>query len=160
MRTVDYSPLFRSTVGFDRLFDLIESGVRPDWPPYNIEKLSENEYRICMAIAGFQAGEIELVQEGNTLTVSGERRAREDSRHEMLHQGLAFRNFKQSFNLAAHVKVESASLENGLLLVQLVREIPEQLKPRRINVGSVPGTISRLDNQPKLEGQERQTQAA
>ena len=74
MRTLDYSPLFRSTVGFDRLFDLIDSGTRPDWPPYNIEKRGENEYRISMAIAGFGPEEIELVQEGNTLTVSGEKR--------------------------------------------------------------------------------------
>ena len=162
MRTMDYSPLFRSTVGFDRLFDLIDSGVRPDWPPYNIEKRSENEYRISMAIAGFRPDEVDLVQEGNTLTVSGERRGREDSRHEMLHQGLAFRNFKQTFNLAAHVKVESASLENGLLSVRLVREIPEQLKPRSIKLDPGPGTMSGQDNQPKLEAQERerQTQAA
>jgi len=159
---MDYSPLFRSTVGFDRLFDLIDSSVRPDWPPYNIEKRSENEYRISMAIAGFRPDEVDLVQEGNVLTVSGERRAREDSGHEMLHQGLAFRNFKQTFNLAAHVKVESASLQDGLLSVRLVREIPEQLKPRSIKLDSLPGTIDGQDNQPKLEAQERerQTQAA
>jgi molecular chaperone IbpA len=163
MRTFDYSPLFRSTVGFDRLFDLIDSGTRPDWPPYNIEKRGENEYRISMAIAGFGPEEIELVQEGNTLTVSGEKRTGSDTRHEMLHQGLAFRNFKQNFNLADHVKVQSASLDNGLLSVQLVREIPEQLKPRRIQLGSAQATIAGQDNQPKLGGDqqpERQTQAA
>jgi molecular chaperone IbpA len=163
MRTFDYSPLFRSTVGFDRLFDLIDSGARPDWPPYNIEKHGENEYRISMAIAGFGPEEIDLVQEGNTLTVSGEKRTSSDTRHEMLHQGLAFRNFKQTFNLADHVKVESASINNGLLSVQLVREIPEQLKPRRIKLGSAPTTISGQDNQPKLGGEqqpERQTRAA
>ena len=163
MRTLDYSPLFRSTVGFDRLFDLIDNGTRPDWPPYNIEKRGENEYRISMAIAGFGPEEIELVQEGNTLTVTGEKRTGPDSRHEMLHQGLAFRSFKQSFNLAAHVKVESAALDNGLLSVRLVREIPEQLKPRRIALGSTQATITSQDNQSKLgDGQqaERQTQAA
>jgi molecular chaperone IbpA len=163
MRTFDYSPLFRSTVGFDRLFDLVDSGTRPDWPPYNIEKRGENEYRISMAIAGFGPEEIELVQEGNTLTVSGEKRTSTDSRHEMLHQGLAFRNFKQSFNLAAHVKVEAASLDNGLLSVQLVREIPEQLKPRRIKLDAAQATITSQDNQTKLGGSqqmERQAQAA
>jgi molecular chaperone IbpA len=151
MRTLDYSPLFRSTVGFDRLLDLIDTGTRPDWPPYNIEKRGENEYRISMAIAGFGAAEIELVQEGNTLTVSGEKRSSPDDQHEMLHHGLAFRNFRQTFNLAAHVKVESASLENGLLLVQLVREIPEQLKPRKIDLSSAHGISSSQEKQPKLE---------
>jgi len=162
MRTLDYSPLFRSTVGFDRLFDLIDNGTRPDWPPYNIEKRGENEYRISMAIAGFGPEEIELIQEGNTLTVSGEKRDRSDSHHEMLHQGLAFRNFRQTFNLAAHVKVDSAALENGLLSVQLVREIPEQLKPRQIKLNSSQGTIVNQDNQPRPEGEQRHrpTQAA
>jgi molecular chaperone IbpA len=150
MRTLDYSPLFRSTVGFDRLFDLIDSGTRPDWPPYNIEKRGENDYRISMAVAGFGPEEIELVQEGNTLTVSGEKRRAADDSREMLHQGLAFRNFRQTFNLAAHVKVDSASLEYGLLSVQLVREIPEQLKPRQIKLSASQGTISSQDNQPKL----------
>jgi molecular chaperone IbpA len=151
MRTLDYSPLFRSTVGFDRLFDLIDSSSRPDWPPYNIEKRGENDYRISMAVAGFGPEEIELVQEGNTLTVSGEKRRSADDSREMLHQGLAFRNFRQTFNLAAHVKVDSASLENGLLSVQLIREIPEQLKPRQIKLNSPQGTISSQDNQPTLE---------
>lgn len=159
MRTMDYTPLFRSTVGFDRLFDLVDNGTRPDWPPYNIEKLGDNEYRISMAVAGFSPEEIELVQEGNTLTVSGEKRLGADTRHEMLHQGLAFRNFRQNFNLAAHVKVESASLENGLLSVQLIREIPEQLKPRQIKLPSSQGTIANQDNQPQLGGENRQRQS-
>lgn len=154
MRTLDFSPLFRSTVGFDRLFDLVDNGARPDWPPYNIEKWGENEYRISMAIAGFGPEEIELVQEGTTLTVSGAKQAKEDTRHEMLHQGLAFRNFRQTFNLAAHVKVDSASLQNGLLVVNLVRELPEQLKPRHIKLNSAPVTISQQDNrQRQVEAQ-------
>jgi len=159
MRTLDYSPLFRSTVGFDRLLDLIDTGTRPDWPPYNIEKRGENEYRISMAIAGFGAAEIELVQEGNTLTVSGEKRSSPDDQHEMLHHGLAFRNFRQTFNLAAHVKVESASLENGLLLVRLVRELPEQLKPRHIKLRSAQSAISHQDNRPDVTGELREGQA-
>jgi molecular chaperone IbpA len=150
MRTLDYAPLFRSTVGFDRLFDLVDSQTRPDWPPYNIEKVDENEYRISMAIAGFGLEEIQLVQEGNTLTVTGAKRTDRDARHEMLHRGLAFRNFRQTFNLAAHVKVESASLENGLLSVQLVREIPEQMKPRQIKVAPAQGAIPSQDNRTGL----------
>jgi molecular chaperone IbpA len=160
MRTLDYAPLFRSTVGFDRLFDLIDSGTRPDWPPYNIEKLSDNEYRISMAIAGFGADEIELIQEGNTLTVSGAKRADRDARREMLHQGLAFRDFRQVFNLAAHVMVERAALENGLLSVRLIRELPEQMKARHIKVGSAQRAVSSQDNHAGIEQVHGQGQAA
>ncbi len=149
MRTYDFAPLFRSTVGFDRLFDLIDSGVRPDWPPYNIEKNGENQYRISMAIAGFAPNEIELIQQGNTLLITGQKTT-ETKHQEMLHQGLASRSFKQTFNLADHVKVASANLENGLLVVELVREIPEQLKPRRIELGSNAATLKGQDNQQRL----------
>ena len=136
MRTYDFTPFFRSTVGFDRLFDMIDNGTRPDWPPYNIEKTGDHQYRISMAIAGFGPDEIELVQQGNVLLITGQKKSAEPKQQEFLHQGLAFRNFKQSFNLADHVKVSSANLVNGLLSVELVREVPEQLKPRRIDVGS------------------------
>ncbi len=149
MRTYDFAPLFRSTVGFDRLFDMIDNGVRPDWPPYNIERNGENQYRISMAIAGFAPSEIELIQQGNTLHITGQKKT-ESKQQEMLHQGLASRSFKQTFNLADHVKVTSADLENGLLLVELVREIPEQLKPRRIELGSRAATFTGRDNQQKL----------
>jgi molecular chaperone IbpA len=146
MRTYDFSPLFRSTVGFDRLFDMLDNRTRPDWPPYNIEKAGEDQYRISMALAGFGPNEIELIQEGNILTVTGQKKA-ETSNEGMLHQGLAFRNFKHSFDLADHVKVASAKLENGLLSVELIREVPERLKPRRIELAS---TIASQDNQPRL----------
>jgi len=149
MRTYDFTPLFRSTVGFDRLFDMIETTVRPDWPPYNIEKNGENQYRISMAIAGFGPDEIELVQQGNTLLITGQKKT-EPKHQEMLHHGLASRGFKQTFNLVDHVKVVSADLENGLLLVDLVREIPEQLKPRRIELGSHAATLAGQDNRQKL----------
>ncbi len=149
MRTYDFAPLFRSTVGFDRLFDLIDSGVRPDWPPYNIEKNGENQYRISMAIAGFAPNEIELIQQGNTLLITGQKTT-ETKHQEMLHQGLASRSFKQTFNLADHVKVASANLENGLLVVELVREIPEQLKPRRIELRSNAATLEGQDKQQRL----------
>src|ERR1700684_1952407 len=102
MRTYDFTPLFRSTVGFDRLFDMIDSGGRSDWPPYNIEKKGENQYRISMAIAGFAPEEIELIQQGNVLNITGQKKT-EPKHLEMLHQGLAFRNFKHTFNLADHV---------------------------------------------------------
>ncbi len=149
MRTYDFTPLFRSTVGFDRLFDMIDSSVRPDWPPYNIERTGENQYRISMAIAGFAPDEIELVQQSNTLLITGQKKT-ESKQQEMLHQGLASRNFKQTFNLADHVKVASADLENGLLLVELVREIPEQLKPRRIELGFHGATLTGQNNQQRL----------
>ena len=150
MGILDHAPFYRSTIGFERLLDLIDSGTRPAWPPYNIERVGENEYRISMAIAGFGPEEIGLVQEGNTLTISGAKRAGRDTRHEMLHQGLVFRDFRQTFNLAAHVKVDCASLENGLLSVRLAREIPEQMKPRQIRVGPAQGTISSQDDRTRL----------
>src|ERR1700759_2607035 len=147
MRTYDFSPLFRTTVGFDRLFDMLDNGARPDWPPYNIERVGKDQYRISMALAGFASNELELIQQGNTLTVTGQKKTEQPRNEGMLHQGLAFRNFKHSFNLADHVKVASATLENGLLSVELVREVPEQLKPRRIELGS---TSVSQDNQPRL----------
>ena len=133
MRTVDFAPLYRTTVGFDRLFDMLDNAGRPDWPPYNIEKKNENEYRISMAIAGFGNEDIELTQNGPELTVIGQRMPEENDR-EILHKGLALRNFKHTFRLADHVKVAAASLENGLLSIDLAREIPEELKPRRIEI--------------------------
>jgi molecular chaperone IbpA len=147
MRTYDFSPLFRSTVGFDRLFDMLDH-ARPDWPPYNIERKGDNQYLISMAIAGFGPSEIELVQEGNVLSVTGQKNTSQENR-ELLHQGLAYRNFKQTFNLADHVRVSAANLENGLLAIELTREIPEQLKPRRIDVQSV-ATIPPREKAPEL----------
>ena len=135
MRSSEFAPLFRSTVGFDRLFDMLENSVRTDWPPYNIEKVGDNEYRIAMAIAGFGPDEVELTQHGAELTVIGQKSA-DDASAQYLHRGMANRNFKQVFRLADHVKVADARLENGLLSVQLVREVPEELKPRRIAISS------------------------
>ncbi len=135
MRTYDFTPLYRSTVGFDRLFDLLDNGVAPsDYPPYDIEKKTENDYRITMAVAGFKADEIELTQHGVNLHVSG-RKAAPQGERQVLHRGIAGRSFKQTFSLAEHVKVAGASLEDGLLAIDLVREVPEQLKPRRIEIG-------------------------
>jgi molecular chaperone IbpA len=135
MRSSEYAPLFRSTVGFDRLFDMLENSVRTDWPPYNIEKKSENEYRITMAVAGFSSDEVELTQHGPELIVTGQKKLEESDR-QILHRGLAVGNFKQVFKLADYVKVANASLENGLLAIELAREIPEEMKPRRIAIAS------------------------
>ena len=135
MRSSEYAPLFRSTVGFDRLFDMLENSVRTDWPPYNIEKKSENEYRITMAVAGFGPDEVVLTQHGPELTVAGEKKPDESDR-QILHRGLTVGNFKQVFKLSDYVKVANASLANGLLAIDLAREIPEEMKPRRIAVSA------------------------
>jgi molecular chaperone IbpA len=146
MRTFDFAPLYRSTVGFDRMLDMLDASAgRSEWPPYDIEKKGDNQYRISMAVAGFGASEIELTQHGNILFVAGQKKE-EKERREMLHQGIAYRHFKQTFNLADHVKVVGASLDNGLLSVELVREVPEQLKPRRIEIGA--STPTTHDSQP------------
>ena len=148
MRTLDFAPLYRTTVGFDRLFDMLDNGARPDWPHYNIEKKSDDEYRIAMAVAGFGPEEIELTQHGPELLVEGQRKSEQDER-QVLHQGLALRNFRQSFKLADHVKVAGAHLENGLLAIDLVREVPEELKPRRIEIGSATRDLPKQDKQRK-----------
>ena len=134
MRTADFAPYFRSTVGFDRLFDLLDNGVRSDWPPYNIEKKSADQYRITMAVAGFLADDIEIVQQGGALVVTGKKA--EPQGAEMLHRGIPLAGFKQTFSLADHVKVVGANLDLGLLTIDLAREVPEPLKPRRIEIGA------------------------
>jgi len=140
MRTFDFTPLYRSTVGYDRLFDMLDSSIRPEWPPYDIEKIGDDKYRISMAVAGFAPDEIELTQEGNSLLVSGAKKQPETQQQEFLHRGIANRSFKQTFSLADHVKVAGAALDNGLLAIDLVREVPEQLKPRHIAIGPSVGT--------------------
>ena len=150
MRTSDFTPLYRSTVGFDRLFDMLDSSIRPDWPPYDIEKLSGDQYRITMAVAGFAPNEIELTQQGTELVVTGQKANKDDEEGRLvLHRGIASRSFKQTFSLADHVKVAGAGLENGLLWINLVREVPEQLKPRRISIQTAPSADTQSDNQPK-----------
>jgi molecular chaperone IbpA len=161
MRTFDVAPLYRSTVGFERLFDLLDNSIRPDWPPYNIAKKSDHEYCISMAVAGFASDEIELTQHGTTLLVTGQKKT-EEGGQQLLHQGIAFRKFKQTFNLADHVKVHSANMENGLLMIDLVREVPEELKPRKIDICSAVKNIPMQGKAPvEIEAkQEPQTKAA
>jgi molecular chaperone IbpA len=141
MRSFDFAPLYRSTVGFDRLFEMLDNGARSDWPPYNIEKVGENDYRITMAIAGYSPEEVELTQHGPELIVTGQKKPEQGDR-QILHRGLAIGNFRQVFKLADHVKVARAALENGLLSVDLVREVPEELKPRRIAIASAEDAAS------------------
>jgi molecular chaperone IbpA len=135
MTTFNLAPLYRSTVGYDRLFDMLNDSIRPDWPPYNIEKMGDNDYRISMAVAGFSADEIELTQHGTSLLITGQKKG-DEAKHQLLHHGISSRNFKQTFSLADHVKVAAATMENGLLSIDLVREIPEALKPRTIEITS------------------------
>ena len=145
MRTYDFSPLYRSTIGFDRLFDMLDQTrgeSAPNWPPYNIERISEDDYRITMALAGFAPDEIELVHKENTLFVAGHKNGEQEQGAEVLHRGIATRSFRQSFNLAEHVKVVGAHFENGLLLIDLKPEVPEALKPRRIEIGAGSGQSS------------------
>ncbi|MBF9196518.1 Hsp20 family protein [Microvirga terrestris] len=138
----DFSPLYRSTVGFDRLFDMLDQSTQlesmANWPPYNIEKLGEDQYLITMAVAGFSPEEIELTQKEGQLLVIGQKKCSDEGK-QYLHRGIATRAFKQIFNLADHVKVTGANLENGLLTVELKREVPEALKPRRIEINSSNG---------------------
>ena len=147
MRTFDLSPLYRSTVGFDRLFSLLDQsleGAVPGYPPYNIERTGDNAYRISVAVAGFNEPELSIVAKENTLTIRGEKNAKEEGkRGELLYQGIAARSFERVFQLAEHVQVTGAKLENGLLHVDLVREIPEAKKPRSIPIGN--GTV--IENQ-------------
>lgn len=140
MNAYDLSPLFRSTVGYDRLSQMIDSAFKLDeralsYPPYNIAKLSEDDYEITMAVAGFSLDDLNVVAENNTLTVTGSQADKQDeSGKTFLHRGIATRSFERKFSLADHVKVVGATLSNGLLTLKLVREIPEASKPKKIAI--------------------------
>ena len=140
MRNVDFAPLYRSSVGFDRMANLLDNISRteskePAYPPYNIELTGEDQYRISMAVAGFDQSELNIVVDQNKLTIAG-KKAVDNTPREYLHQGIAARNFERRFQLADHVKVKNANVANGLLHVDLQREIPEAMKPRTIEIGS------------------------
>ena len=141
MRTFDLSPLYRSTVGFDRMFSLLDQVTgggdgASTYPPYNIERTGETAYRITVAVAGFAESDLALEVKDNVLLIRGSKENRENERQsEVLYQGIAARAFERRFQLADHVEVTGASLENGLLHVELVRQIPEAQKPRRIEIG-------------------------
>ncbi|WAJ30534.1 Hsp20 family protein [Antarcticirhabdus aurantiaca] len=139
MRSTDFAPLYRSTVGFDRLFSMLDGLSQPDngqtYPPYNIERTGENAYRITMAVAGFGQNELSIESRENVLTVKGEK-AEEKEQNDFLYRGIAGRAFERRFQLAEYVEVKGASLKNGLLHVDLVRVIPEAMKPRKIDIVS------------------------
>lgn len=150
MRTQDLSPLFRASVGFDRVADMLDRVMTQDvgtstYPPYNIEKTGENAYRISVAVAGFTGDELAIEQRENALVVSA-RKEKDDSARSFLHRGIATRAFEKRFTIADHVKVTGATHENGMLHIDLVREVPEALKPRRIEITSDSGV-------PALEGE-------
>ncbi len=138
MRSADFAPFYRSTVGFDRVFTLLDSLTSGDgaqtYPPYNIERTGENSYRITMAVAGFADGDLSIETKESTLTVKGERAGEDGETRQVLYRGIAGRAFERRFQLADHVEVRGATLANGLLHIELVREIPESLKPRRIAI--------------------------
>ncbi len=134
---LDLSPLYRSAIGFDRMARLLDSAVtdsKPSYPPYNVELVEENHYRITMAVAGFGQDDLEITSEQNTLTIRGRQNSEEERKY--LYQGIAERNFERKFQLDEHVRVVDARLENGLLHVELRREIPEAMKPRTIEISS------------------------
>ncbi len=137
MRTFDLAPLYRSTVGFDRLFSMLDGfEAAPGYPPYNIERTGENDYRITVAVAGFGENELSIEAKENTLTIKGNKQGKEEQNGNVLYQGIAARAFERIFQLADHVQVKNAALENGLLHVDLVREIPEAKKSRQIPIGN------------------------
>ncbi|WP_267426213.1 Hsp20 family protein [Methylobacterium sp. GC_Met_2] len=158
MRTLDFAPLYRSTVGFDRLFSMLDQATQAEtsatWPPYDIERVEDDAYRITMAVAGFGPDEIELTQHDTTLLVTGQRKSPDGDR-QLLHRGIAARTFRQSFSLADHVKVVGANLENGLLTVSLKREVPEALKPRRIPIGGTQAAVGQDNAQPRIEAERK-----
>ena len=142
MQTFNFAPFYRSTVGFDRLFSTLDQlvgmdGPAPSYPPYNIERTGENAYRISVAVAGFTDADLSIEAKENTLTIRGEKQANDEEKSsDVLYKGIAERTFERSFQLADHVVVKSASLANGLLHVDLVREVPEAMKPRAIPIVS------------------------
>lgn len=155
MRNYDLSPLFRSTVGFDRMMRLLDTASRENvqqattYPPYNIEKLEEDQYRISMAVAGFADSDIDIVAQNNTLVVTGRSAQDEEKVDEsrFLHRGIARRAFERRFELAETVKVTGARMENGLLHIELVREVPEQAKPRKIAIATATGAPKVIEGQ-------------
>ena len=153
MATIDLSPLYRSSVGFDRMASLLDAALRSDtsasgYPPYNIERVADNQYAITIAVAGFEDDDLEIEVENGVLRVTG-KKAEESEQREFLHRGIANRAFDRKFSLAEHVEVKGAALKNGLLTIGLVKRIPEAMKPKRIDIGSSPKEL--LENRVKSE---------
>ncbi|APO71066.1 HSP20 family heat shock protein (plasmid) [Rhizobium gallicum] len=154
----DFAPLYRSSIGFDRVFNLLNNAQRfqavDTWPPYDIVKAGEDEYRITMAVAGFAEEDLSVTHERNVLVIAGAKPDKEDMQY--LHHGIAGRSFERRFELADHVKVLGASLKNGLLSVELKREIPEEMKPRRIAIGTNEAKQAKEETGPlQIEGEKQ-----
>lgn len=167
MRSFDFTPYRRNTVGFDRLFDFLESTTRADhsdnYPPFDIEKLGDDSYRITLAVAGFREDEIDVTARQNLLVVTGRKSEGRNKDGQYLHMGIATRAFERRFELADFVRVEAAELRDGLLSIELVREVPEAMKPRKIAVNGGPSRAvdARQDDTQQIERQEqRETEAA
>ncbi len=165
MRTFDPAPLYRASIGFDQMADLMDrlltnEALEPGYPPYNIEKVDENEYRISLAVAGFSADEINVETRQNQLLVSA-RKAEEDGERTYLHRGIAQRAFERRFHLADHVRVSGARHVDGMLHVDLVREVPEALKPRTIEItrGDATPTDRQVEGTAVRQGEDRKTAA-
>lgn len=145
--TFDFAPLWRSTIGFDHLAELVDSSLRQttedNYPPYNIERSGDDHYRLTLAVAGFGPQDIAVTAEQNALTIEGKKA--DGGQREYLYQGIAARPFRRVFNLADYVQVKQASFQDGLLIVELVREIPEAMKPRRIQIGTGPSPSSQIE---------------
>lgn len=140
MNRFDFTPYRRSTVGFDRLFDLLENASRAggseNYPPFNIERRGEDAYRITLAVAGFKAADLEIVAQQNLLVIQGRKAEEQPAEGQFLHVGIAQRGFERRFELADFVRVDNANLEDGLLVIDLVREVPEAMKPKRVSIGT------------------------
>lgn len=149
MRHIDYTPLYRTSVGFDRLFSLLDNVTSETsanaYPPYNIERTSDDAYRITMAVAGFSEGDLDIETKNTVLTVKGGKEEDERENVEVLHQGIAARAFERRFQLADHVEVVNATLEHGLLHIDLVREVPEAMKPRKIAIASNKKRVKQIE---------------
>tara|TARA_B100000678_G_scaffold239553_1_gene210024 strand:+ start:510 stop:995 length:486 start_codon:yes stop_codon:yes gene_type:complete len=140
MRQFDLTPYRRSAIGFDRLFDMLETSTRQstgdNYPPFNLERVAENQYRITLALAGFTADEIDITAHQNTLVITGKKEEREEDQGRFLHVGIANRAFERKFELADFIRVDGADMRDGMLTIDLVREVPEAMKPRKIDVRS------------------------
>jgi molecular chaperone IbpA len=165
MRTgIDFTPYRRSTVGFDRLFDFLENNARTEqadnYPPFDLERVSDDRYRITLAVAGFRRDEIDITQKQNLLVIGGRKAENRNKEGNYLHMGIATRAFERRFELADFVRVESADLQDGLLTIELVREIPEAMKPRKIDIssGAQPAVEARAESEKAQQPQE--TEAA
>jgi molecular chaperone IbpA len=149
--TFDYAPLSRSTIGFDRFLEMVDAAQRAgrddNYPPYNIERLGDDRYQISLAVAGFGPDDITVTAEQNVLTIESQKAEKEQ--REYIHRGISARHFRRQFNLADYVEVKNATFENGLLRIDLAREVPEAMKPRRIAInGATPSNAHQLDGKP------------